>query len=160
MSGATAKIRERVKTGKLLEVVIVIILLVIVAAIVLMGFDKKTEQAEGDYARELEQRLSAVLSRIEGAGEVAIFITVGSDGEKVLASESIVAQDGTVTTIPVFSGGEPVVLEEKSPEITGVLIVSEGAYDLSVRFNLLEATASVLNINQSIIKVYTMGGNT
>ena len=157
MSGATAKIRERVKTGKLLEVVIVIILLVIVAAIVLMGFDKKTEQAEGDYARELEQRLSAVLSRIEG--EVAIFITVGSDGEKVLASESIVAQDGTVTTIPVFSGGEPVVLEEKSPEITGVLIVSEGAYDLSVRFNLLEATASVLNINQSIIKVYTMGGN-
>ena len=82
MSGATAKIRERVKTGKLLEVVIVIILLVIVAAIVLMGFDKKTEQAEGDYARELEQRLSAVLSRIEGAGEVAIFITVGSDGER------------------------------------------------------------------------------
>lgn len=76
----------------------------------------------------------------------------------VLAMETTVNEDGSVTTKPVLVGGEVVVLEEKYPEITGVLIVSEGADDLSVRFSLLEAAASVLNINQSIIKVYTKGG--
>ena len=57
--------------------------------------------------------------------------------------------------MPVLSGGEVIVLEELNPEITGVLIVAEGADNLSVRFALLEAAASVLNINQSLIKVYT-----
>lgn len=38
-----------------------------------------------------------------------------------------------------------------------MLIVADGADDLNVRFNLLEAAASVLDIDQSIIKVYTRG---
>ena len=105
----------------------------------------------------MQTKLAKVLSRIEGAGEVEVFLTVASEGEKVVATESVESSDGTVTTSPVFSGGEPVILEVLTPEITGVLIVAEGADDLGVRFNLIEATASVLNINQSIIKVYTMG---
>ena len=87
-----------------------------------------------------------------------VFLTVASEGEKVIAVETSESADGTITTTPVFSGGEPVILEELMPEITGVLIVAEGADDLGVRFDLIEASASVLNINQSIIKVYTMGG--
>ena len=73
----------------------------------------------------------------------------------MIATEKIINEDGSVTETPLLSGGEVVVLEEKNPEITGVLIVAEGADDLNVRFNLLEATASVLDIDQSIVKVYT-----
>ena len=77
----------------------------------------------------------------------------------MVATETTEHADGSVTTSPVLSGGEPIVLEECLPAVTGVLIVAEGADDLSVRFNLLEAAASVLDINQSLIKVYTKGGS-
>ncbi len=158
-----AKLGQKIKSGKFFEIVVVIILILVVAAIVFTTFTEKdaSKDAEGSaaYERELEARLGEVLSKMAGAGEVSVFVTVASEGEKVLAVETEQAEDGTVTTTPILSGGEPIVLEERKPEITGVLIVAEGADDLNVRFNLLEAAASVLNINQSIIKVYTMGGN-
>lgn len=164
MSEAAAKLGRKIKSGKLFEVVVVVILILVVAVIVFTTLtDRETSDETGgdsaDYVQELEGRLSKVLSKMEGAGEVSVFVTVASEGEKVLAVETVQSEDGTVTTTPILSGGEPVVLEELMPEITGVLIVAEGANDLNVRFNLLEAAASVLNINQSIIKVYTMGGN-
>lgn len=165
MSETAAKLGQKIKSGKLFEIVVVVILILVVAVIVFTTLtDKDASAAEmngdsADYVQELETRLSKVLSKMEGAGEVSVFVTVASDGEKVLAVETVQSEDGTVTTTPILSGGEPVILEELMPEITGVLIVAEGANDLNVRFNLLEATASVLNINQSIIKVYTMGGN-
>ncbi len=153
--------KQKLRSGKVLEIIVVVILIAVVAFIVYGAFTDKTaeESAAEDYAQELETRLSAVLSKIDGAGEVSVVVTVASDGEKILAMETSEAADGTVTSEPVFAGGEPIVLEELKPEIAGVLIVAEGADDLNVRFNLLEAVASVLNINQSIIKVYTMGGN-
>lgn len=164
MSEAAAKLGQKIKSGKLFEVVVVVILILVVAVIVFTTLTDKDTAADtvgdpADYAQGLETRLSKVLSKMEGSGEVSVFITVASEGEKVLAVETVQSEDGTVTTTPILSGGEPVVLEELMPEITGVLIVAEGANDLNVRFNLLEAAASVLNINQSIIKVYTMGGN-
>ena len=164
MSEAAAKLGRKIKSGKLFEIVVVVILILVVAVIVFTTLTDRETSGEmssdsADYVQELETRLSKVLSKMEGAGEVSVFVTVASEGEKVLAVETEQGEDGTVTTTPILSGGEPIVLEELMPEITGVLIVAEGANDLSVRFNLLEAAASVLNINQSIIKVYTMGGN-
>ena len=154
--GTKSTFGQKIRSGKIAEIAIVVLLLVVVAALLLSSFSEKETGAQG-YAQETQARLAKVLSRIEDAGDVEVFLTVASDGEKVIATECVESADGTVTTSPVFSGGEPVILEELMPEITGVLIVAEGADDLGVRFNLIEATASVLNINQSIIKVYTMG---
>lgn len=155
----TGKIRAKFNSGKLFEVIAVVALIVAVIVIVFTTFTDKESVSAGsgseEYAADLEKRLASVLSEIRGAGEVAVFITVASEGEKVIATEKIINEDGSVTETPLLSGGEVVVLEEKNPEITGVLIVAEGADDLNVRFNLLEATASVLDIDQSIVKVYT-----
>lgn len=157
-----SKVKDKVKSGKVLEIAVILLLAVIVAAVIFSalgsGGQEETYSSE-EYAQYLSARLSSVLSQIEGAGEVGVFLTVASDGEKVIATESTVEADGTVTTSPVLSGGDVIVLEEKYPQVTGVLIVAEGANDLNVRFALLEATASVLDINQSIIKVYTKGGS-
>lgn len=150
-------LRAKLRSGKILEILVVIVLVVIVLVIVLSTFGEKDTQektAEETYALQLSAQLEEVLSQIEGAGNVKVMITVASEGETVLATETIENADGSVTTQPILVGGEVVVLEEKNPEITGVLIVADGANDLNVRFNLLEAAASVLNINQSIIKVY------
>lgn len=151
----------KTKTGGKLAETVSIILLIAVAALILFTSlgGKEGEEPEGGYARQTEKRLAAVLSQIEGAGEVEVFLTVRSEGALVVATETTEHADGSVTTSPVLSGGEPIVLEECLPAVTGVLIVAEGADDLSVRFNLLEAAASVLDINQSLIKVYTKGGS-
>ena len=149
---------QKLKAGKLVEILIVLIA-VTIAAIVLFDLFAKGEKEEdaADYGEELGARLARVLSEIDGAGEVAVMVGIASDGEKVIAVETTESADGTIVTAPVFVGGEVVVLEEKKPKISGVVIVAEGADDLNVRFNLLAAASSVLNIDQSIIKVYTKG---
>ena len=151
---------KKLKSGRLLEIMVVVIIVVIVA-IVLYNFltkrDDGGENVSADYETALEAQLGAVLSDIEGAGEVSVMINFSDDGETVIATETKVLEDGTVVTAPVLVDGEVVVLEVKKPEISGVLIVAEGADDLSVRFDLLSAAASVLDINQSLIKVYARG---
>ncbi len=157
MNDVLEKVKTKTKSGKVFEILIVVILALVVAVIVITSFrdNEEPDNVSEEYVRQMERRLASVLSSMEGVGSVEIFMTVSSEGKTVIATESVVGEDGSVTTKPVFSGGDPIVLEECKPEITGVLIVADGADDLTVRFNLLEATASVLNINQSIIKVYT-----
>ena len=151
---------KKLKSGRLLEIMVVVIIVVIVA-IVLYNFltkrDDGGENVSADYETALEAQLGAVLSDIEGAGEVSVMISFSDEGETVIATETKVLEDGTVVTAPVLVDGEVVVLEVRKPEISGVLIVAEGADDLSVRFDLLSAAASVLDINQSLIKVYARG---
>ena len=149
---------EKLRSGKLFEIVAIAALALVVLLIFVMSFHKEGEEDAQDYASLLSARLESVLSSIEGAGEVDVFVHVRSDGERVIAMQESVSADGTIVSEPVLVGGDVVVLEEKKPEITGVLVVAEGAADLSVRFNLLEAVASVLDIDQSIIKVYQGSG--
>ncbi len=149
---------EKLRSGKLFEIVAIAALALVVLLIFVMSFQKEGEEDAQDYASLLSARLESVLSSIEGAGEVDVFVHVRSDGERVIAMQESVSADGTIVSEPVLVGGDVVVLEEKKPEITGVLVVAEGAADLSVRFNLLEAVASVLDIDQSIIKVYQGSG--
>ena len=156
MYDVLGKVKEKAKGGKWPEIIAVLLLAAVIAAILYFAWNGGEEAGESDgYAAKIEARLAQVLSQMEGAGDVDVFITVKSEGTTVIATESVVGADGSVTTSPVLSGGDPIVLETCNPEITGVLIVAEGANDLNVRFNLLEAAASVLDIDQSIIKVYT-----
>ena len=150
---------KKLKSAKLLEIMIVLIIIVIAAMVLYNLFAGKDsgEDTASDYGTQLESNLERVLSGIEGAGTVSVMISFSDDGERVIAMETTTLEDGTVVTAPALVGGEVVVLEEKKPEISGVLIVAEGAGSLSVRFNLLSAAASVLDIDQSLIKVYTKG---
>ena len=156
MNDSAASGKKKLRFGKLPEIMAIAIFALVVAAVLLITLRSGDTAAAGgtevSYVDVLEEKLSSALSQIEGAGNVEVVINARSEGELILAMET------TVTTKPALVNGEVVVLEEKYPEITGVLIVSEGANDLSVRFSLLEAAASVLNINQSIIKVYTKVG--
>lgn len=158
MSDPTNSQKKKLRFGKLPEILAIVVFVLAVAVVLLFSFRDNEKSAEGytvDYIFVLEEKLSKTLSQMEGAGNVEVVINARSEGELVLAMETTVNEDGSVTTKPVLVNGEVVVLEEKYPEITGVLIVSEGANNLNVRFSLLEAAASVLDINQSLIKVYT-----
>lgn len=158
---APANALKKLRSGRILEILIVLIIVVIVAIVVYNFLEgRKSEDAgetSADYGTELEEGLAKVLSEIDGAGEVSVMISFSDDGERVIAMQTTTDADGTTVTEPVLIDGDVVVLEEKKPEISGVLIVAAGANDLRVRFDILSATASVLNINQSLIKVYTKG---
>ena len=53
----------------------------------------------------------------------------------------------------MFSGGKPIEIGEKYPEISGVLVVCKGADDLSVRMNVLDAVTAVTDIPCDKIRI-------
>lgn len=161
---AVSKFREKFKSGKILEIVIVLILAAVVIAVVYSmlaggGGEETASAAEESYAEQVERELSSVLSQIDGVGSVEVFVTAASEGETVIAMETTVDEDGNTTTSPVLVDGDVVVLKELLPEITGVLIVAEGAESVLVRIRLIDAAATALHIDQSLIKVYTKAGS-
>ena len=112
----------------------------------------------------LEQRLAAVLSRIEGAGEVSVSLTFarsaqtehasnasttvrtteesGADGQirstnEQTASDSLVLADGN---------GGPVILQQTMAEVQGVLVVAEGGGSPAVRAQIAEALQNLLAV--------------
>jgi stage III sporulation protein AG len=111
------------------------------------------------YVAELEERLSNTLSKVKGAGKVSVVITVKSGIETVLAMNTTTTKTDNgieVVETPIILNGKTVVLKEMYPEILGVLIVAEGADEISVLRKIQQATTSLLDINVNQIEILTM----
>lgn len=150
----------------------ILILAMALAVYVYTEYGDRTEEGVQSYYEQTEQKLSAILSGIKGAGKVEVMICYDGGAELVVAYDESTVTDSktdnsggneyTVTTTtqektPVMSGGELVVLKEKNPEIVGVLVVAEGADDIGVRLELLNAAATVLQVDKKIITVSVKG---
>ena len=117
------------------------------------------------FARDMEMRLVRTLSNVAGAGTVDAMVTIVSTPSREIAfivNEQTVTQAGpngttntttTVTKTPVLVGGQPFIVYERKPQITGVLIVASGAYNIQVRFNLLRAVQSLVPDNSTQIEI-------
>lgn len=124
---------------------------------------------------ELEQRLIAVLSQIRGAGRVDVLVTYETAGEIVTAMSSRTEEDvrdavsgkesttsrstSSVTepaTVKSDGGQTPIVLVEREPVVRGVIVVAEGAADLTVRLNLQRAVQAATGVLPSQIEVFEM----
>ncbi len=141
-----------------IEYLIVIALAVICLFIVFGGTQKNTESQSNtvnDYVDNLESKLTKSLSKVQGAGKVDVIISVESKMETVLASVKK-NENGTVEEEPFTVGGKTVVLTENYPKISGVIIVAEGADNLSVRLSLINAAKVFLNIDNEKIQILTM----
>ena len=133
-----------------------------------------TEKERGD---ELEQRLALLLSQIRGAGKVAVLITYDTGPEIVPAmstnsdenirdaitgGESNTQRSIHTVTEPATVQGSgtqmPIILVEKQPTIRGVVIVAQGAADISVRLQLQRAVRAVTGIEEDRIEVFEMAG--
>lgn len=112
--------------------------------------------------RELVLELESILSRIDGAGKVKVSISLASEGIRTYAantrneSRSIEeSQNGankktTETNVSrdlAVSAGAPLLVENKTPEVIGVLVVAEGATSPIIQEKLVQATATLLNIS-------------
>lgn len=125
-----------------------------------------SKSMDASYEKNLENKLTQLLSRTKGAGNVAVSITVeGSarqEHEKNIVKETKTVQEkdtsgGIRTTTETKENQQvlvnkengvdkPVMLREINPEIKGVLVIADGAGDSVVKANLTKAVETGLGI--------------
>ncbi|HBF86291.1 MAG TPA: hypothetical protein DDW54_01275 [Clostridiales bacterium] len=141
------------------EYVIIAVLTVAAVAILFINFGsvKTAEKSDTEkYVASLESKLSSALSKVNGAGKVSVMISVSEGVSSVIATEEKKTEEAgkTVTTAnPVLVNGKPIILGEKYPEITGVVIVSKGAGNISVKMAILNAATTVLGVPANKVQI-------
>lgn len=111
----------------------------------------------------LEEKLAQTLSKIQGAGEVSVMLTVQGGSRRVLAQNSKEAREAdgsyerqseTVVVSGGTGGGEgPVLLQQLYPRFQGAVVVSEGGGDASVRLKLMEAVSALTGLGTDKIAI-------
>jgi stage III sporulation protein AG len=132
-----------------------------------------TAQTPSTYESELESRLTAVLERAEGVGEVSVIITLTQKDEIILANDVIYDKSETNSAGGAGTNlserrearhvlqqqqgyNEPIVIKRISPKVEGVIIVAEGGDNAYVKSQLIKAACVVLNVPPHKVEVMKM----
>ena len=162
-------------SGKNLKIIIlcIIFLVALILFLKLSGTKTTTKttmtssiqyQTSLDYSKQLETKLESVLSQIKGAGNVKVMITLDGSPELVYAmdsNEKVSNNTGGSTTtssstpILVQTNGttSPLILTEVLPKVKGVIVVSSGANDISIKLDILNSVSTLLDISTDKINV-------
>lgn len=124
------------------------------------------------YISTTEARLCETVEQIAGAGKAKVFITAENTFETVYASNASIVEsaDSSGTSARTSktsekslaytdsrtSGGEPVVVKQLCPRLSGVLIVCEGGDRENVREEICTAVSTALGLSKN--KIYVTGG--
>ena len=123
---------------------------------------KVASNVEEDFSVEaLEEQLEHILTRIEGAGQVSVMLTVergmkrifAQDGRMEQKNESLQKESETVVISRGTGTQETVLVQQIYPQFQGALVVAEGGGDPSVRLNLTEAVAALTGLGADKISV-------
>ena len=147
------------------------VLLVIAAGAVLLLLPSGGRDSPGEEspAREeafdltaFEEKLERILSRIEGAGETRVVLTLDGGSRQVLARNQDREGDGgtsnTVVTVGKGSGQqEAVPIQTVAPEFRGALVVCPGGGNAATRLKLIEAVSAVTGLGSDRISVCAGG---
>lgn len=115
---------------------------------------------------ELEARLEEILSRIEGAGQVKVLLTLCDDGERILARDTRTTSDAggrsesESSALTVSGGGGKsgeVEVSYRYPVYRGAVVCAEGAGSAAVRLELTEAVKAVTGLGTESVKIVKMG---
>lgn len=130
----------------------------------------KTSASETEN-KDLEDKLTEILSKINGAGDLDVMITFQSSEEIVPAynsnttTETTKEQDSsggerTTTsstqnkTMITSNSNDPVILKTSEAEIKGVIVVASGANDPKVKELLYDAVKTSLQISGHQVEIY------
>jgi len=121
-----------------------------------------TEFNAANYKDNLELQLKNTLSLVSGVGKVDVMITLEGEVNKEIAynettsgssssdtstrsseqttisKDAIMVKDGSATT--------PYTVEDKYPEVVGVIIVAEGGSNSQTKANIIDAVKTALGI--------------
>lgn len=149
-------------------------LLVLVIGLVLMGIPTvRSEDPIRDIAapdnntstvQSLEDKLSILLSKVEGAGDVNVILTVAA-GEEIIYQTNEDRSDSDTTssinknTVTVTDSGrnQTGLVRQVKPEIyQGAIILCHGADSPSVRLAIVDAVSRVTGLGADRISVLKM----
>lgn len=145
------------------------IILIIGAAIMLFAsFPEKSGQTTAVESEKVseEDRLSEILSKVDGAGKVSVMITYYTSEEKSIAFEKKHDKKGDTSNgfggestdeKAVLSKNEPVVLKEIYPSVKGVVVIAEGAASPEVKQALCDAVSTSMGV--AIHKICILSGS-
>ncbi len=126
---------------------------------------------DDSYEGKLEQRLEKILSDVEGAGDVEVMIVISKSSEIIVSEDleetnNLVSEtdsnNGIRTTEQVTTkkstqtlgqNETPLILTELVPEVSGVIIVSEGAGDIHIKDSLIRSVSTLLEIPSYKVEV-------
>ena len=147
------------------------VLLVIAAGIVLLllplgreenpasgGTESQNENGEETFrVEEMERRLEEALTRVDGAGEVTVVLTVKSGARQILAQDSSRSGEESSTSTVVVSTGsgteDAVVLQQVYPQYQGALVVCPGGGDPAVCLKLVDAVSALTGLGADKISI-------
>lgn len=169
---------KKIKKVKHLDIVIAVAVVGLALVFALSVFGGSEEKAvktnDVDYLA-LEDRVCEVLGQIKGAGKVRVMINFSDSGEIVTATTNNSSIDKTTDTstsgnrttesktdnvspVIIQKDGEdtPLIVKEIAPDVLGVVVVAEGADNVAVRINLLQAVQTLLNVDSNRVEIFTM----
>lgn len=172
---------EKIKNSKKAKIILILLLCAIM--IIIYFTPEKSNKNESSNINNntvnqltKEQQLENVLKNIKGVGNVSVMITYESSGEVVCAS-NVQTEKNTVTeksenggikesetiienkspvTVGSGDGENPLIIIENEPEIKGVIVVAQGADNLTVKLNLQKAVETVLQVKPSQVDIFAM----
>lgn len=166
-------------SGKNLKIIVLVIICIIGIILFLKMTSIKSTSSKSttvssssykttlEYSEILENKLENLLSQIKGAGNVKVMISLEGSPELVYAMDSNEKvsnnQNGSTTTSassPILienkGSSSPLILTEKLPKVKGVIVVSTGASDISIKLDILNSVSTLLDI--SIDKINVLKG--
>lgn len=148
------------------------ILLVLLLGVLLLVWpsSKEKEESNTELCRmgeiyfdleELENRMEQVLSKIDGAGEVSLILTVKGGMECIYAADTEYSEENgsyeeQSKTVLISTGSgteEAAVIQRIYPEFQGALVVCEGGEDPVVRLLITQAVAALTGLKTDKITV-------
>lgn len=144
--------------------VIIMIAAAIVCIYVSTLVPKSGESADPSNETELEEKLTAALSHMEGVGEVSVVINYESTAERVPAKASDVSSRSDVSGEETSSSqsksenvasvsGEALIIKENQPKVRGVIVIAQGAQDIGVRNGILSAVMTLLDVTADKVEI-------
>lgn len=129
-----------------------------------------------NYEEKQQQELKEILSQIDGVGKVTVKIYFESGEVKVPLEDTTTqvsetqeedrdggtrvttSQSDSTKTVMSSNGSnnEPFITKVYKPEITGVLVVAEGAQSDKITYDIQQAVSSLYNLSFDKVKVYPM----
>ena len=105
--------------------------------------------------RRLETRLTALISRVEGAGKTAVMVTLESGSESIYATDT--DSDGSSTHVLLGSGKADGLVETvETPRVLGVAVVCEGGGSAAVQSRVTALVQALTGIGTNHITVAKM----
>lgn len=140
------------------------VVLIVLIGIFLMAFPGKqenipTEESDTQQTPSLQETLSTILSKVDGAGKVEVLLTQ-SAGEKICYQMDEDRSDTTLRkeTVLVSNSSreeEGLVQQILPPTYQGAIILCQGADNAKIRLSMTEAVMRVTGLTSDRITVLT-----